>query len=115
MANKVVHFEVTGNDGAALRKFYGNLFGWEFNTDFPQDYGVVEASEGTIGGGIGAAQEGPGMVTFYVDSDDITKSLEQAEKLGGTTVAPEMDVPGGIKIGLFADPEGHVIGLVNSM
>lgn len=115
MANKVVHFEVTGSDGKSLRKFYGDLFGWKFNEDFPIDYGVVEASEGTISGGIGAAQEGPGMVTFYVDTDDIPKSLEQAESLGATTVAPEMEVPGGVKIGLFADPEGHVIGLVAGM
>ena len=28
MANPVVHFEIMGKDGAALQKFYADLFGW---------------------------------------------------------------------------------------
>jgi predicted enzyme related to lactoylglutathione lyase len=30
MGNPVVFFEITGNDSAGLRRFYGELFGWEF-------------------------------------------------------------------------------------
>jgi predicted enzyme related to lactoylglutathione lyase len=53
-------------------------------------------------------------VTFYVEVDDLASALEQIESAGGRTVQPPMDVPGGPTIALFADPEGHVVGLVKS-
>ena len=43
MANSVVHFEVNGEDGPALQKFFGDLFDWEIATDNPMNYGVVSA------------------------------------------------------------------------
>jgi hypothetical protein len=54
-------------------------------------------------------------VTFYVQVDDPAAALEQIKKLGGSTVSEPMDVPGGPTIALFADPEGHVVGLVKGM
>ena len=32
MGQPVVHFEIIGNDPAKLRRYYGQLFGWEFRT-----------------------------------------------------------------------------------
>ena len=32
MGNPVVHFEITGSDPARLRDYYGELFGWQFDT-----------------------------------------------------------------------------------
>ena len=32
MAESVVHFEIIGKDPERLRSFYGDLFGWEFDT-----------------------------------------------------------------------------------
>ena len=29
MPNPVVHFEIHGEDGAKLQKFYGDAFGWK--------------------------------------------------------------------------------------
>ena len=31
MPQPVVHFEVIGKDPARLRKYFGELFGWEFD------------------------------------------------------------------------------------
>ena len=31
MGAPVVHYEITGKDGPALREFYGSLFGWDFD------------------------------------------------------------------------------------
>jgi uncharacterized protein len=31
----VVHFEIIGNDPPRLRRYYGDLFGWEFDTSGP--------------------------------------------------------------------------------
>jgi uncharacterized protein len=54
-------------------------------------------------------------VTFYVEVPDVGASLEKAEQLGGSRVFGPDEVPGtGLTLGQFADPEGHVIGLVQS-
>ena len=117
MADPVVHFEVIGKDPDALRRFYGEAFGWRFSAPIgPTDYTVVERSEGEsgIGGGIGGVPEGyPGHVTFYVGVQDVGAALERVESLGATRMMGPDTVPGGPTIGLFNDPEGRVIGLVD--
>ncbi len=35
MAQHVIHFEIIGRHPDKLRRFYGELFGWEFDTDSP--------------------------------------------------------------------------------
>jgi uncharacterized protein len=116
MGQPVVHFEVVGRDGAALRSFYSELFGWQLDADNPLNYAVVsqEANGGRgIGGGIGQGPEGyAGHVTFYVGVPDVEAALAHAERLGGTrTMGPEK-VMQDIEIGLFTDPEGHTIGVI---
>jgi predicted enzyme related to lactoylglutathione lyase len=112
MANPVIHFEVLGQDAAALQRFYGDAFGWEMQDVMEGQYYMTQP-EGGPAGGIGQGPEGsPGHVTFYVEVEDPAAALAQIEQLGGKTVQPPMDVPNGPTIALFADPEGHVVGLV---
>jgi predicted enzyme related to lactoylglutathione lyase len=119
MGQPVVHFEIIGKDGAKLRSYYGELFGWESNADNPMGYGIVEreqnlSPEGVgIGGGIGTGPEGyEGHVTFYVAVDDVEAALAKAESLGGTRVMGPEKVMDTLEIGLFTDPEGHLVGVV---
>lgn len=121
MGYPVVHFEVTGTDAAALRSFYAELFDWRIAADNPMGYGVVEregnlSAEGVgIGGGIAQGPEGyPGHVTFYVEVPDVETSLAKAEALGGNRMMGPDEVMDGLVIGLFTDPEGHVIGLIRA-
>ena len=54
MANQVVHFEIIGTDGNALREFYKEAFGWEYQAvGGPMDYALVQNAG--LGGGIGGA------------------------------------------------------------
>jgi predicted enzyme related to lactoylglutathione lyase len=117
MSRPVVFFEVLGKDGSALRSFYAQLFDWSFNQmggdAAALDYGIVAADGHGIEGGVGTAPPGsPGHVTFYVATGDVAGSLEHAQTLGGSLVMAPMELPGGGIVGLFADPEGHTIGLV---
>ncbi len=112
MRNKVIHWEVAGKDGAALQGFFGNLFDWGFDTNNPMNYGIVSDPDG-VGGGIGQTPDGSaGHVTFYVAVDDVSAHLDKAVSLGGSVLMPETTVMEGLVIGFFADPEGHMVGLV---
>jgi hypothetical protein len=115
-----MHFEVVGKDGAKLRSYYGELFGWEFqHVGGPMDYAVTDregnlSPEGIgIGGGVGGSSESDGHVMFYVGVDDAEAYLARAEELGGKRVNGPHEVPGaGILIGHLEDPEGHKVGVV---
>lgn len=118
MGNPVIHFEIVGKDGDALRDYYGQLFGWEFDTNNPMNYGVVAREGNTtddgvgIGGGVMGTSEFPGYVTFYVAVPDVEAALATAERLGGTrTMGPDEVMPG-LVIGMFTDPEGNLIGVL---
>ena len=121
MGQAVVHFEVLGKDGEKLQSFYSDLFDWKIDSDNPMNYGIVQrdgnvgADGAGIGGGIAAAQEGyPGHVTFYVEVPDVEAALAKAESLGGSRImGPE--VMEQVEIGLFNDPEGHLVGVVKSV
>ena len=117
MPNPVTHFEILGKDAGALQRFYGEAFGWQMQDVMDSSYYMVNpGTEGAINGGVGAAPDGSeGHVTFYVEVDDPATALQRIQELGGRTVQEPMDVPGGPTIALFADPEGHVLGLVKSM
>jgi hypothetical protein len=119
MGQPVVHFEVVGKDGKRLQSYFSELFGWEIDASNPMGYGIVpregdvNADGVGIGGGIGTGPEGyDGHVTFYVEVPDVEAALARAESLGGTRMMGPDQVMEGLEIGLFGDPEGHVIGLV---
>jgi len=115
MSHPVVHFEVAGKDLGKLQQFYGELFGWKTEqVEGEMPYALVEKEDGGIGGGIGETPDGNGHVTFYVDTDDPQATLDKAERLGGTTIMPVTELPQ-VTIALFADPEGHVVGLAKGM
>jgi uncharacterized protein len=114
MGNPVTHFEILGTDAGALQRFYGEAFGWQMQDVMGGSYYMAHPDDSGIDGGVGASPEAPGRVTFYVEVADPVAALEKISGLGGRTVQPPMDVPGGPTIALFADPEGHVVGLVKS-
>lgn len=121
MGQPVVHFEVIAKDGEKLRGYYADLFGWEINASNPMGYGIVDREGNTnsdgigIGGGVG---QGPadydGHATFYVEVPDVEAALAKAESLGGTRMMGPESPMEGIEIGLFLDPEQHVVGVVRA-
>jgi uncharacterized protein len=123
MGQAVVHFEITGKNPEQLRKYFGDLFGWTFDTGGPVaesvseagNYGFTENStpDGIgIPGGIGGGSDRDGYVTFYVSVPDVAAALDKAEELGGKRImGPDKVEETGLVVGQFTDPEGHRIGL----
>jgi uncharacterized protein len=124
MAQPVVHFEIIGTDPARLRGYYGDLFGWEFDTSGPVagsvsrqgEYGFADptASSGGPGipGGVGGGAGYTPHVVFYGGVPNVEAALRKAESLGGKrTMGPERAAGGDLVVGHFADPEGNLIGV----
>lgn len=118
MGNPVVHFEIIGTDPARLREYYGELFGWEYDTSGPVsaqvseagNYGFVETDG--IPGGVGGGAEYESHVVFYVGVLDVAAALAEAERLGGTRRMGPDRAPGrDLVVAHFIDPEGNLIGL----
>jgi uncharacterized protein len=122
----VVHFEVIGKEPETLRRYYGELFGWEFDTSSPvaeevsepANYGFVDRIEtsggASIPGGVGGGAGYDAHVIFYVGVPDVEAALQQAERLGGTRQMGPARAPTGLVVGHFTDPEGNVIGVAGS-
>jgi predicted enzyme related to lactoylglutathione lyase len=119
MGQPVVHFEVIGKDADKLHGYYAELFGWQMDANNPMKYGLVPREGNVnsagigIGGGVGGGPEGyEGHVTFYVEVPDVEAALAKAESLGGTRIMGPERIMDQVELGQFADPEGHVIGVV---
>ncbi len=115
MGNPIVHFEIRSDDPDAARAFYGDLFGWQFPPGAIAGYSYVDSGvpQGTIPGGIGPTQGGSPMVTVFAGVQDVASTLERAVALGGRVVQAATSVPG-VTFGLFADPQGHVVGVASN-
>ena len=123
MPQPVVHFEVVGKDPTNLRKYFGELFGWEFDVSSPvtkevsapDAYGFLNVITSEDGAGIpGGVGGGPGYeshAVFYVGVPNVEATLQRAEALGGTRVMGPATSPSGLVGGHFTDPEGTLIGL----
>jgi uncharacterized protein len=115
MGNAVVHFEVGAADDGLLVAFYGELFGWGLQGYAGGGYTMVDTRGGSgINGGIGRSQTGDAWSAFYVETDDLQATLDQANALGGTTVMPVTDFGGAVTIAMFHDLDDLLIGLVQA-
>ena len=89
------------------------IIGWKIDSNNPMKYGMVDTlTQGGINGGVGPSQDEGKRVSVYVQVEDLDVALAKAEKLGGKTILPPSQVPGGPKLAMFADPAGNVTGLL---
>ncbi len=124
MGQPVIHFEILGKDADRTQRYYSELFGWDIQPlpfENPTQYGLVQREDNVnadgigIGGGVGAAPEGyAGHVTFYVEVPDVEAALAKAESLGGKRTMGPHEIPDGPVIGLFQDPDGNTLGVVQA-
>ncbi|MDR2985749.1 MAG: VOC family protein [Nocardiopsaceae bacterium] len=124
MGQPVVHFEIIGTNPAKLRSYYGELFGWDFDTSSPVaesvseplNYGFADITEDGTGipGGVGGGQAYEPHTIFYVGVPDVEAALQEAERLGGQRRMGPDRAPTGLVVGHFTDPEGNLIGVAGT-
>ncbi len=113
-ASPIVHFEIMGADGAALKEFYADTFGWNATAvEGFENYHTVAGDDIGVGGAVGQGNEQmPNYLTVYLQVDDIDEYLTKIADAGGSTVLPKTEIPDVVTFAMFNDPAGNLVGLV---
>lgn len=101
----IVFFDIAGPDGARLQRFYADLFGWNVAQDGTFTTTVIAPLPATI-------RQDPAETVVYIGVADITATLAKVQANGGTVQIPRFVVPGRVILGMFKDPAGNRVGLV---
>jgi len=73
---------------------------------------MTDAADSGIVLGTGPSPDGSsGWVTFYISVPDLDATLAKVEAGGGRTLMPKFSPAPDTWLAMFADPEGHVVGL----
>jgi hypothetical protein len=113
----IVHFEIATDNLGRAKKFYGELFGWKFETmKGPMEYEMITTTNGkgekaAIGGGMMKRQQPQQGITNYIDVPSVDQYVAKVQKLGGKLVVPKSPVP---EMGYFPiclDTENNTFGI----
>lgn len=97
------------------KRFYGDLFGWEYVDTGEAGGGYQLATKnGKQVAGIGPQQPdqpGPAVWTTYLWADDADDACARVTKAGGAVFMAPMDVPGAGRMAIAQDSTGAVFGI----
>ena len=105
MSTPIVFFDIAGPDAAAQAAFYRGVFGWEVGAAGELSLDVQRPLMGLL-------RTDPAEKVLYLGVADISATLQTVVAHGGKVVAPRFEVPGRVVLGLFTDPAGNRMGLV---
>ena len=101
----IVFFDIAGPEAEVLRSFYSVVFDWEVDGDMKLSVPARNPLKGAI-------REDPPEKRMYIGVENIAATLEEIVKNGGSVDAERFEVPGVVVLGLFRDPAGNPLGLV---
>jgi predicted enzyme related to lactoylglutathione lyase len=123
----IVFFDLAGQASTQLADFYSSLFGWAVTPDgrftahvlsppmvasseYERAYGGFSTQvSAPLGGQI---RQDPSEKRLYIGVPDVAAALEAIAAQGGVVEAPRFEVPGVVVLGLFKDPAGNAMGLI---
>ena len=111
MPAEIAHIEFKSANFARTSEFYGKLFDWQMEQNASASYMKLAGGDGPSAGWFRAdLVQSPGPVA-YLPVDDLESKLTEVEAAGGRILVRSLPFAGGGEIGLFADPDGNVMGL----
>ena len=111
MPSEIAHIEFKSVNFARTSEFYAKLFDWQMEQNASASYMKLASSDGPSAGWFRAdLVQSPGPVV-YLPVEDLEAKLAEVEEAGGRILVRSLPFAGGGEIGLFADPDGNVLGL----
>ena len=105
MTAPFVFFDIAGPAELNLASFYTKDFGWQADHTGQFALAITPPLRG-------AFRADPAEKRIYLGVADVTATLAAIVEAGGTIDAPRFEVPGVAVLGLFRDPAGNEMGLV---
>jgi uncharacterized protein len=105
MPAPIVFFDIAGPDMARQAAFYRSVLDWDVGEDGRFSAPVLLPLAATL------RQDPPDKI-IYAGVDDVTATLARVVANGGAIVQPRFEVKGVVVLGLFTDPAGNSMGLV---
>ena len=113
MQNTLSHFEILCSDIVKAKRFYQNVFNWKFDEDSFPGYSVIRTGAEPTGGFMLKPPETPNhSLNVYFQVESIDAILKVVKTAGGTILVSRTEIPGVGYWGMFADPDGIVIGIL---
>jgi uncharacterized protein len=115
MPNSVTHFEVYGDQPAALADFYRDTLGWEIEQMPGVNYWRVQPNSPqaqALNGGLThrAIPDLNGWMLF-VQVASLDDTVARIQNLGGSVVRPKTAVPKTAWVTIVADPAKNIFGV----
>jgi predicted enzyme related to lactoylglutathione lyase len=111
MAGKLVHFEVPAADTERARKFYADLFGWDYQPwEGPFEYHTLADTQDP--GGAIYPRQGNEHIRVWFDTDDLDADIGRVRSLGGEATDKEQ-IPGVGWFTICKDTEGNEFGIIS--
>ncbi|MDX1418349.1 MAG: VOC family protein [Rubricoccaceae bacterium] len=122
---RITHFEIHADDPDALARFYTDALGWSIHRwDGPWEYWLITTGpddEPGINGAIvrrrgpePAAGQPVNAFVCTAQVDDLDATVEAALAAGATIGVEKMAVPGVGYLAYLHDPQGNIVGVMQS-
>lgn len=118
--NSVAWFEIGSDRPEEVKKFFGDLFEWQFklNKDLEGvDYHatITPGAPGPVGGIFDHAGKFADYSVFYVLVADVPATVERAKGLGGEVVMEPVTDAAGVSFARLRDNTGHHFGVFSML
>ena len=105
MSAPIVFFDIAGPNIEKLHDFYSTVFGWKMDEKYQFTVEAISPIHAAL-------RRDPQEKRIYIGVTDVAESLSMIETNGGVVDTPRFEVPGVVVLGLFKDPAGNEMGLV---
>lgn len=113
-----IYFEIQADDLKRVMKFYGEIFGWEFEKaeGTPMEYWRINTG-GTMGGlhkrpnKVPPPEFGANSFVCSMEVENFDETAQKITNLNGKVVYPKFPVKGVCWQGYFTDSEGNYFGI----
>jgi uncharacterized protein len=114
LTGKVIWHDLVTPDLDAAERFYGKLFGWQFET-LSDDYKLA-SNNGNLIGGVARLEDKQRRSHWLplVSVPDVESAVSKTTAAGGVQLLRPFDLPKRGQVAVVADPQGAAFGVVNS-
>ena len=114
LTGKVIWHDLVTPDLDAAERFYGELFGWQFET-LSSDYKLA-SNNGELIGGMARLQNEQRTSHWLplVSVPDVESAVSTTLEAGGVQLLRPFDLPKRGQVAVVADPQGAAFGVVKS-